>query len=1128
MRNIIFILLLLPFYAFPQMTDNFSDGDFINNPTWIGDTAKFKINTSKQLQLNSTGTDTSYLSTNSASINNTEWDFWVKLSFNTSANNNARVYIVSDQANTIGSVNGYFIQVGEANDSISLCKQSGTTITKIIHGIYAYTNHTTNTLRIKVKRDNIGNWSLFSDTLGGNNFLLEGNGFDNTFTFSSYLGVWCKYTSSNSTKFYFDDFYAGPIIIDTTPPIIRSIAVISATQLDINFSENVNTTTAELITNYFVNKGIGNPLSAAKDGIQDSLVHLTFSTSFITGTIYTITTNNVQDVSNNTMLPDIHTFALYTPKAYDVMINEIMADPDPVEGLPDYEYAELYNRTPYELNLKNWTLTIGSYNKVFPSVTIKPDSFLILCSSTAEPYFAAYGQVQSFSILSITNTGETFVLSDSSGHVIHTVSFTDSWYQDANKANGGWSLEQIDPSNPCGEAGNWIASVDPSGGTPGKRNSMYFSNPDHNPPQLSNVSVISSTSIQLNFNESLDSSTLSNPAAYSINKGIGIPSSVILVKPDYKKVILNLSSVLQHDTLYTCTVIDTIRDCSGNTAVACSGVFVQYDAKAFDVEINEIMADPDPPVGLPNYEFVELLNRTNFPINMNGWAFQMGSTIDTIPDATINPHGYLILTSSSGEVSLSNFGETVSINSFSITNAGENLTLYDSHNHVISTITFTDDWYQDTYKKNGGWSLEQIDPNNPCGGFGNWRASNNITGGTPGQINSINASNPDHSAPQLVRVSLISNNSIQLYFSEAMDSLFLKNISNYSIDNSIGHPVTVSLMAPDYSSVILNFMPSIQAGIVYTITVTDTLKDCTGNILPVNSSARFAIPQIPVVNDVVINEVLSNPKDNGVDYVELYNRSDKVIDLKQMVLASYDTIASTLNDEHDISIGGYLLFPQEYVVLTTNTTMVKNQYETPNPNWFAQMVSMPMFDNDHGIVVIALKNGVIIIDKLVYTADMYFPLLISTAGVSIERINYNRPSDDKTNWHSAAENVGFGTPTNKNSQYSEGVSSDDPISLSPEIFSPDNDGHDDVLNINYKFDVAGYVGNIVIYDASGRLIRNLVKGELLGTSGSFSWNGITNDNEKARIGMYVVYVEVFDLKGKTKHYKKSTVLASKL
>ncbi|PCH97826.1 MAG: hypothetical protein COB85_02425, partial [Bacteroidetes bacterium] len=102
------------------------------------------------------------------------------------------------------------------------------------------------------------------------------------------------------------------------------------------------------------------------------------------------------------------------------------------------------------------------------------------------------------------------------------------------------------------------------------------------------------------------------------------------------------------------------------------------------------------------------------------------------------------------------------------------------------------------------------------------------------------------------------------------------------------------------------------------------------------------------------------------------------------------------------------------------------------------------------------------------------------------------------------------------------------VTVEPELFSPDNDGEKDVVNISYKFDDPGFVGTITIYDAKGRLIKSLLQNELLGTSGTYSWDGVTEENERARIGIYIIYFEVFGLNGEIKQFKKTCVLAANL
>jgi len=862
MRKLFFFLLFVPFVLNAQFTDNFLDGDFTSNPTWSGDNSHFEINSSNQLHLKSTGADTSYLSTSNNSINNTEWQFWIKLSFNTSVNNNARVYLVSDQANIEDSLNGYFVQIGESNDSIALHKQSGNTNSKIISGTIANTGGSTNALRIKITRDGLGNWKLYSDPLGGNNFILEGSCFDNSFSATSFFGIFCKYTSSNSTKFYFDDFYVGALQIDTIPPKISSLNVVSSIELDVVFSEAVEKTIAETVINYSVNNAIGNPVLAILDAANPSLVHITFPNSFKNGILNTLSVSNIEDLSGNKAAILTQDFAYYIPKTFDIVINEIMADPDPPIGLPNYEYLEFFNKTSLPVDINNWALNIGTSSYLIPAHTIQPNSFLILAKDDAEPFFGSFGDFIGFLSFSLKNSDQTITLFNSTGQIISSVSYTDNWYGDNNKKDGGWSLEQIDPLNPCGEENNWKASVNQNGGTPGQQNSVFAQNPDNKNPLIGRI-----------------------------------------------------------------TVIDTMN--------------------------------------------------------------------------------------------------------------------------------------------------------------------------------------------------------IQLFFNEKMDSVDLINFSNYFIDNNIGSPNSVSIFSPDYKTIILGLSSSLQKGLIYVLTIKDSVTDCVGNIIELNSSSRFAIPELPRPFDIVINEVLSNPKSDGVDFVEIYNRSEKVFDLKDLTLSSFDTIALVLEDIENISENGYLIFPREYFVLSTNSSVVKQQYFTSNPDGFIEMPYFPSYNNEVGVVVIAKKFGEII-DKFVYSEDMQFELLNSTDGVSLERLSYERPTEDKTNWHSAAEAVGFATPAYKNSQFILSDNNGAEISVSPEIFSPDNDGYDDVLNINYSFDKPGFVANITIYDSRGRLIKYLIKNELLAVSGTFSWDGITEFNEKANIGIYIIYVEIFDLEGNVKHYKKTAVLGGKL
>ncbi|MEO6883988.1 MAG: lamin tail domain-containing protein [Bacteroidia bacterium] len=279
-------------------------------------------------------------------------------------------------------------------------------------------------------------------------------------------------------------------------------------------------------------------------------------------------------------------------------------------------------------------------------------------------------------------------------------------------------------------------------------------------------------------------------------------------------------------------------------------------------------------------------------------------------------------------------------------------------------------------------------------------------------------------------------------------------------------------------------------------------------------------------NDVVINEILSDPFPGDVHFVEIYNRSQKIIDLKDLFLGSFDSIHNTLKSPKTITTDSKLLYPKRYVALSINTEKLKNRYNCLFPDNLIQMASLPTMNISSGTIVLASSNGTII-DRFSYKSSMQFSLLNSTKGISLERLDFNQPTQDLNNWHSAAESV-LSTPGYQNSQYRKTENGTDAIQISPAIFSPDDDGNNDVLSIRYAFEKSGYVGTFIVYDAQGRTIKYLARNQLLATEGVFSWDGTNENREKARTGIYVIYISVFNTNGDVKQFKKTCVLATKL
>ena len=645
------------------------------------------------------------------------------------------------------------------------------------------------------------------------------------------------------------------------------------------------------------------------------------------------------------------------------------------------------------------------------------------------------------------------------------------------------------------------------------------------PPEIDSLSVHSSQALYIRFNEPVIIDSVLDTINYLIDHGIGYPECVIPVSS--KEVILEFGSPFTEETVYNINITG-IADLSGNIIKDYSNSFVWYFTKAFDIVINEIMADPDPSIELPSVEYVELYNVSAYPANLNNWMFIAGTNGKSLSDVTIMPDSYLILCSEENAEYLTPFGKVLGIAGFPVlTNSGKTLILKNKENHIISSVTYSDKWYKDDYKSEGGWSLEQIDPSNPCGGIANWKASADNMGGTPARANSILGENPDFYSPGIKKAVIEENNRLMVFFTESCDSMSALICGNYFVDFGFGNPDSVQLVAPHYSDVLLFFSKPFLPKIIYTLELSSGLYDCAGNSSDNFNMISFGLPENPDSLDIIINEILFNPLLDGVDFVEVYNRSEKIIDLKLLNLATRDNITNKLKSIYPFSEEPALLFSSEYLAVAVDITKLQEQYFFTDPGALLQISDMPSFSNEEGKVILTDKRQQVL-DEFVYNEDMHFPLLSSIEGISLERINFDNPTNRESNWHSAAENAGFGTPGYLNSQYSEYNESEKEVWLEPEVFSPDNDGVDDIVQIHFAFKDPGHVVSIYVFDAKGRIVRHLIRNELLSVKGLVSWDGLDNMDQKAPIGIYLVYIEIFDLKGNVRNYKETCVLAGRL
>jgi hypothetical protein len=421
--------------------------------------------------------------------------------------------------------------------------------------------------------------------------------------------------------------------------------------------------------------------------------------------------------------------------------------------------------------------------------------------------------------------------------------------------------------------------------------------------------------------------------------------------------------------------------------------------------------------------------------------------------------------------------------------------------------------------------MEMVDTKNTCSGASNWVACINPSGGTPGKKNSADTFNPDRLPPALVRSYSTDSLHVILLFNEPLDSISSSIASNYEISNDIGSAVSATAIAPVFDKVMLILQHPLRINNVYNV-ITKKLTDCAGNEVGVANNAKAGLAAAPGSMDIVVNEILFNPAPEGVDFVEIYNRSRKTVDLKDLYIANRSFTGSP-GSLKQLSAEPYFLYPGEYLVISENSATVKKQFHPKDPGTFLDINSMPAYPDDRGTVLLLNGSGKPV-DEVGYSEKWHFKLIHNFEGVSLERIDYNKPSQDPGNWHSASTNTGYGTPGYQNSQFMSGPMPDAVISLTPEIFSPDNDGFDDVLTIQYKFPEPGYICNMRIYDINGRPVKYLIHNAVCGLTGYFTWDGLDEKNMKLPVGIYMVISEVFNLNGKTKRFKTGLVLARRL
>ena len=653
-----------------------------------------------------------------------------------------------------------------------------------------------------------------------------------------------------------------------------------------------------------------------------------------------------------------------------------------------------------------------------------------------------------------------------------------------------------------------------------------FAVTDATAPLLLRAAPVDSRQVDLLFNEPVGTASAGQPANYRLQSGaVPIAAQVSASNPAGVRLTFGADFAPQ-SVVEARAVADLYGNAAAGPLVAVFSALPAAPAVG-ELIISEIFADETPQVGLPLSEYIEIYNRSaTKTLSLRGVRLGKGgsATVAVFPDtAKLLPGQYAVVCGSTRTLQFASYGKVYGPTNFpSLGNGGDQLVLRGRDGRTLFEVSYSDAWYRDPRKKDGGWSLEIIDANNYCGGAENWTASTDPTGGTPGRANSVRAANADALAPTLRRAVALNATTVRAYFSEKLDSATAAALSRYTLSPALAI-TRAAPVGPDFRQVDLTLGAALGPSRPISLAV-QTATDCAGNASGPLQSATFALPEAALSGDVVFNEILFNPRVGAVRFVELINRSAKFIDLQGWQLGNLKPDGSV--DNAILASGPLVLAPGQLLAFSSSTAILTAQYPSSSDAAnLVQLSSLPTFP-DIGTAVLADGRG-FEIDRFGYSKNLHLSLLSTQEGVSLERIRTNGPSNG-SNFHSAAGAVGYATPGRPNSQAQDEVGGNQELAIVPEVFTPDDDGQQDFATLNYHLDATGYAATITVYDALGRLTRHLVRNETLPTTGFVQWDGIDDRGHKAAVGYYILLVELFRPSGgERREYKKTVVLGAR-
>ena len=818
-----------------------------------------------------------------------------------------------------------------------------------------------------------------------------------------------------------------------------------------------------------------------------------------------------EDSTNNSMTTSF--LAGYSYHA--IVLNEIMYAPS-----KGPEWVEGINITTDTISLAQWKMGDNTASRVVitsAQVKIPPRQFFIISrDSTIFSFFPVPRvPVVRSSFPALNNDGDAVVIVDPAGFTIDSVAYEPSW-----GGTGGCSLERIDTAGGSNSAANWGTSRNPAGATPGFVNSVTKKDFDASVERitLSTAAPMIKESFQVsavvknNGRKALHGISVSFNADWSDTQEppqlFGNTRLTSLSPSDSTEVTRPMTVALQGEhRIFVSIDGKEDEDSTNNSAVLSFTAGI----RPCSVVVNEIMYAP--PGDMP--EWIEFYNAGSETVDMNGWKISDSNvkTKSLVANAPfpVAPGEYLLVSADSTLSRYFALPSPVIVSSFSALNNStpDAVVLFDNRGITMDSV-----WYKPSWGGINGRSLERVDCFASSVDSANWRSS----APTCGFENSVAKKDLDLEVNRITGSPTANGSRL----SATIHNAGRKSVSSFVVEffydancDSIASPGELlkslqesSLAAGDSVVFFFEWSTGVKGKVPLVCRV-----ELPGDQRAANNEKFGWTANSFLAQSVVINEIMYDPLPGQSEFIELFNRSRDTIDLRGWKMS--DALSSSgSRNTFNFPDRSTAVPPGGYLVISADSTLAA-QFPVFTSSLGSRILiaNKDLSLNNSGDDVVLFDLTDTRIDSVRYSPSWNNPALkASTSGKSLERINPSFSGNDKRNWSTSVSPAGA-TPAERNSIYTVALPSSASLRLSPNPFSPDNDGFEDNLAIAYSLPSTTSMIRVRCFDLQGRLIRTLANTEAAASSGTILWDGLDDNRQRVRMGMYIILFEAFDAYG---------------